>query len=321
MPRYAILLPLEPARVGDTFTAGTLPLHVTIVGNFRTDLSMEQLACTLRMTEVPLAPRAEIGDEAMFGPNADILVNLVADGAELERMHHTLLDALGSDIRLDDPHHSRSGYRPHVTVTARGRTRVGDVVTLSHIAMLDLEPNGDTTSRRVVWTHPGAGFSTRPTTEDDWQEVRDLRLEMLRDSPLAFAEHHDDALGHGESEWRMRARRGFAEHGIALVAVSDSGQWIGSMGGAVLDRKLGAFLLGVYVAPPYRGSRIGVTDALLAGIEEWARTEGDTLALHVHEQNSRAISAYLHRGFVDMGERVPYNLDPATNEIVMVKRL
>jgi hypothetical protein len=31
-----------------------------------------------------------------------------------------------------------------------------------------------------------ADLVIRTTTEDDWREVRTLRLEMLRDSPLAF---------------------------------------------------------------------------------------------------------------------------------------
>jgi len=163
-------------------------------------------------------------------------------------------------------------------------------------------------------------YSLRPTADADWREVRDLRLEMIRDSPNAYMETLEEALGRDEAEWRMRGRRGSAEHGIAVAAIEDSGRWIGTMAGYV-DPTVGALLVGVYVAPDYRGRDAGVTDALLAAIEDWARTEGDRLTLHVHEQNTRAIAAYGHRGFSTTGQTIPYNLDPTTNELEMVKAL
>jgi len=163
-------------------------------------------------------------------------------------------------------------------------------------------------------------YSLRPTADGDWREVRDLRLEMIRDSPSAYMETLEEALGRDEAEWRMRGRRGSAEHGVAVAAIEHSGRWIGTMAGYV-DPTVGALLVGVYVAPDYRGRDAGVTDALLTAIEDWARTEGERLTLHVHEHNARAIAAYEHRGFSATGETIPYNLDPATNELEMVKAL
>ncbi|KFF58711.1 acetyltransferase [Cryobacterium sp. MLB-32] len=161
-------------------------------------------------------------------------------------------------------------------------------------------------------------FSLRTTVDSDWREVRDLRLEMIRDMPTAYMESLDEALGRDEAEWRMRGRRGSAEHGIAVVAIDASGRWIGTMAGYV-DPTVGALLVGVYVTPDYRGREAGVTDALLGAIETWARTEGDLLTLHVHQHNTRAIAAYQHRGFEATGESIPYNLDTTTNELEMVK--
>ena len=165
------------------------------------------------------------------------------------------------------------------------------------------------------------GFRIRTTQVDDWREVRELRLEMLRDTPIAFGETLQDALGHSESEWRMRAARGTAEHGIALVAIDPAGRWVGTMGGYVPDATTGALLVGVYVSPDHRGRGAGVFDALLAAIEDWARGEGDRLTLHVHEDNARARAAYLRRGFTETGNRVQYVLDTASEEIEMVKPL
>lgn len=163
-------------------------------------------------------------------------------------------------------------------------------------------------------------FTLRPTVEADWREVRDLRLEMIRDTPTAYMESLDEALGRDEAEWRMRGRRGSAEHGTAVVAINSTGRWVGTMAGYV-DPTVGALLVGVYVTPDYRGRGAGVTDALLTAVETWAATEGTRLTLHVHEHNARAIAAYEGRGFSATGETIPYNLDPTTNELEMVKAL
>lgn len=177
-----------------------------------------------------------------------------------------------------------------------------------------------------------SAFSIRPTTEDDWEQVRALRLEMLADTPLAYAETRGHALELTESEWRLRGARGLTDHGTSLVAIDESGRWIGAMAGfipdaaegaddAAADAASGPLLVGVYVAPDVRGRAAGVTDALLERIEAWARTHGDTLTLHVHEDNSRAIAAYESRGFERTDVEIPYNLDPAKLEYEMVKRL
>ncbi|ASD22780.1 GNAT family N-acetyltransferase [Cryobacterium sp. LW097] len=165
------------------------------------------------------------------------------------------------------------------------------------------------------------GFSIRATRVDDWREVRSLRLEMLQDTPIAFGETLQDALGHTDSEWRMRAARGTAERGTVLVAIDPAGRWVGTMGGYVPDATTGALLVGVYVSPDHRGRDSGVFDALLVAIQEWARGEGDRLTLHVHEDNARARAAYLRRGFTETGHRVKYVLDSSAMEIEMVKPL
>ena len=73
--------------------------------------------------------------------------------------------------------------------------------------------------------------------------------------------------------------------------------------------------------PDFRGSHIGLTDALLGAIEDWARAESNQLTLHVHEDNARARTAYKRRGFELTGHTVAYNLDPTKSELEMVKQL
>lgn len=149
----------------------------------------------------------------------------------------------------------------------------------------------------------------RRATADDWEQVRELRLEALADTPHAFAEHLADALEVDEEGWRTRAARG------AAVAIDD-GRWVGTMGGYVSDE--GPLLVGVYVTPSHRST--GVAGELLATIEEWARVQGDFLLLHVHEQNPRAIAFYERSGYERTGVTVPYVLDESQLELEMVKR-
>ena len=164
------------------------------------------------------------------------------------------------------------------------------------------------------------GVSIHRTVEADWERVRDIRLEMLADTPLAYLETLETAQTHDEAEWRNRAARGAAPHNCRFAAVDASGRWAGTMGG-IVSRDGEPTLVGVYVAPDVRGAAAGVTDALLAAVEDWARTEGDHLLLYVHEDNARARAAYEHRGFSYTGQTEPYPLDPSALELGMSKPL
>lgn len=161
-------------------------------------------------------------------------------------------------------------------------------------------------------------FSIRFTTEDDWQQVRALRLEMLQDTPMGFAETYETALTHDEAAWRLRGARGTGATSTALVAITDDGRWVGTMSGFVDDGT--PMLVGVYVTPEFRGDA-GVTDALLAGVEHWGAQFGDTLTLHVHADNARARRYYEKHGYTLTGVTVPYILNAAETELEMSKLL
>ena len=165
-------------------------------------------------------------------------------------------------------------------------------------------------------------LEVRRTVAADWQRFRDLRLEMLADAPLAFAESLESAATEDESKWTKRAAHGSSENAIRLVAIAEGDRWVGTMGCVVPDDGgPGLLLIGVYVTPDYRGATFGVADALLAGIEEWARSRAESIVLHVHETNFRAQAAYARRGFVFTGRKFPYELDESQNELEMLKNL
>jgi len=160
----------------------------------------------------------------------------------------------------------------------------------------------------------------RTTREDDWREVRDLRLEMLRDTPIAFGDRFERAVEFDEAEWRTRAKRGESATQTVIVAI-EGDRWVGTMGCYVPDAATGPLLVGVYVTPDRRGGASGVADALLDEIERWAAGRADTLRLEVHEDNPRARRYYERRGFAYTGHRREYELEPGGLELEMVKRL
>lgn len=164
-------------------------------------------------------------------------------------------------------------------------------------------------------------FSIRSIVEADWERVRELRLEMLADTPIAYGDTLEAARGYDEERWKARARRGSSPETVSLVAIADGGRWIGMMGGYLeIKDSPSPVLVSVYVSPEFRGSGSGVADALLDGIEAWAVPWG-RLTLLVNETNARAIAFYRRRGYEFTGQGEPYALDPRTRELEMLRML
>ncbi|WP_025157599.1 GNAT family N-acetyltransferase [Leifsonia aquatica] len=156
-------------------------------------------------------------------------------------------------------------------------------------------------------------WTVRPSVEDDWPAYRALRLEMLEDSPLAFLETLATARTHPEEHWRRRTA-GTSTSTRLFAAVAADGRWLGSMGGHQAPGTHDPYLVGAYVTPEYRGRAVGMTDALLDAVIDWAQGRGERLLLDVHENNPAAIRAYERRGFVFTGRTQPYPLDRSTLE-------
>lgn len=162
--------------------------------------------------------------------------------------------------------------------------------------------------------------AVRQVRLEDWARLRDLRLEMLADTPLAYLETLEQARAKPDADWRQRARRGAGLAGGAptatFVAEQPDGRWVGQMAG-YLDAPGSAMLVAVYVAPAARGRAAGVADALLDAVVGWATGHARLLRLLVHEDNGRARAFYRRRGFTETGRTEPYELDPTAREIEM----
>ncbi|MGC5165631.1 GNAT family N-acetyltransferase [Luteimicrobium sp. DT211] len=164
-------------------------------------------------------------------------------------------------------------------------------------------------------------------TADDWQAMRDLRLEMLADTPLAYLETLESARARTDEQWRERARQHTLPGSLVLGAVpvrttapGRQEPWVGTMTG--YRRPDGVpCLAAVYVAPAHRGTDL--PRRLLAEVVAWARDEvgADRLLLEVHEHNPRARRFYGREGFELTGGWTPYRLDPSTRDLEMALAL
>ena len=125
---------------------------------------------------------------------------------------------------------------------------------------------------------------------------RVIRLASLKEAPDAFGSTFADASGRQAEGWSNQ----IVETAI-FVAVID-GMDVGVARGAPnLERQDEAFLISMWVAPEFRGHRVG--GALIDAIIAWARAQGYVkLILDVADTNDSAIALYARKGFKPTGE-------------------
>jgi GNAT superfamily N-acetyltransferase len=147
----------------------------------------------------------------------------------------------------------------------------------------------------------------RATALDDWQAMRDIRLEALRDAPDAFASTYARETAFEPDEWHRRATR----DGSFLAFIPGLTAPAGLVGG--FEQEAGvAELVSMFVRPRARGH----------GVAAWARNRNATsVHLWVSETNKPAIRLYERCGFTVTSERQPLPSNPALGEVGMTRPL
>jgi hypothetical protein len=146
MREYAVLLPLRHLEVGVPIDRAAWPLHVTIQSNVRTSAHPEVVIAAVQKCAQLLSPlTGMVGEEARFGPDGAVLVDLVAS-VDLRRAHDAINAALRQDAAVVPvvPAFDGDGYQPHITATAQGRARRGDPLDLRTLVLVEIGPGGDT---------------------------------------------------------------------------------------------------------------------------------------------------------------------------------
>jgi GNAT superfamily N-acetyltransferase len=149
---------------------------------------------------------------------------------------------------------------------------------------------------------------------DDWQELRDVRLDALADAPYAFLSTHAKEVDLTEAEWHARAEQGAwfiaSQHDVAvgLVAVYPT-----SFASTREVRSM-------WVREPARGSHVAA-DLMNAALA-YARDDGASeLRLWVAHGNDRARRFYARMGFTVADDGVPLRGDTNVCEAVLRRAL
>ena len=157
----------------------------------------------------------------------------------------------------------------------------------------------------------------RGTVADDWQALRDIRLEALRDAPTAFGSTYEQETERGEAHWRDRIARGGTF--LAFVPEVSATEPSGLIGGYQED-PVTVELVSMYVRPRARGR--GVGEALVASVIDWAgKRNAECVRLWVTQTNAPARALYERCGFALTGERQPVPSHPSLDEVAMIRRL
>lgn len=166
-------------------------------------------------------------------------------------------------------------------------------------------------------------ITIRSTTEGDWPQIRELRIENATDNPISYGATLHTTARMDEDAWRLRGRRGEGPDTASLAAIdTTTGRWVGMMSGQLGDEDgPQPVLTGVYVSPDYRGRQSGVADALLDEVEQWAGRSSDRLRLFVYEESPRAMGFYHRHSFEETGRRRAITLVPGGHTLEMVKTL
>jgi ribosomal protein S18 acetylase RimI-like enzyme len=154
----------------------------------------------------------------------------------------------------------------------------------------------------------------RATTLDDWQAMRELRLQALRDAPDAFASTYAREIAFEPAEWHRRTTRDGS-----FLAYLDNGELAGLAGG--FEEEPGVVeLISMFVRPQARGYSVG--EALVDAVAAWA-TNRNAASVHlwVTETNKPALRLYERCGFTATSERQPLPSNPAIGELGMTRPL
>jgi len=157
----------------------------------------------------------------------------------------------------------------------------------------------------------------RETIDRDWQALRGIRLEALRNAPTAFATTYEEEAARGEEHWHRRIARGGTF--LAYVPEVSATEPAGLTGGYLIEPGT-VELISMYVRSRARGH--GVGEALVAAVIDWAATRNAaSVHLWVTETNTPARALYERCGFAQTGERQPLPSDPGIAEVAMARPL
>lgn len=159
-------------------------------------------------------------------------------------------------------------------------------------------------------------MEVRVTRDEDWDQLRRVRLRALADTPEAFASTLAEERDLPEDRWHGWTTP--TDSSANFFAIEDA-EPCGMV--AVFrepeDPAL-AHLVAMWVDPAFR--RRGVGGALIDAVVEWCR-DHDITQVHLWavESNASANELYRTHGFVATGRRQPHPSDPSVPEVELAR--
>lgn len=157
----------------------------------------------------------------------------------------------------------------------------------------------------------------RETTAEEWQVLRDIRLEALQDAPDAFGSTYADQAVLEEADWRRIIASGGTF--LAYLPEENTSKPAGLVSGDLEESNI-IQLMSMWVRPQARGD--GVSEALIDAVIDWAGVQNaSSVHLWVIETNKYARMLYERCGFSATGERQPLPSNTDLTEIGMIRPL
>ena len=143
---------LEDKEEGFEFASNNWPLHVTIADTFaveRVNSDLDNKLFELVSKKKPVT--GVTNHDEFFGAAQEVQVTILHMGDELVALHYDVIGLLKScGAVLNDPKYSEEGFRAHLTVQPHARLSIGETVTLTNLAIVDMFPNKDPYRRKIL---------------------------------------------------------------------------------------------------------------------------------------------------------------------------
>lgn len=137
---------------------------------------------------------------------------------------------------------------------------------------------------------------TTPTW-DDWEGVKNLRLEALQNDPQAFGTNYQSQAILTDEEWKEKLEKILGENPRELLVIAkDRNTYAGMIGAYPKDKTVWNFKA-VYVKSEYRGKGIGkmLVEKILRQIDEKEGVEATELMVNAEQEP--AVRLYQSYGF------------------------
>ncbi len=137
---------LEPIGEGAIINRRKYPLHLTVLAWFNATASvkqdiLEKIGEIAKKTE-PITFKVE--GKALFGPNEDVPVNLVALNQQLNDFHNNLTTTVEDAGAVIESDYVKELFRPHISHSEGMQVQPSDEYKLDEISLLQLLPDENT---------------------------------------------------------------------------------------------------------------------------------------------------------------------------------